>query len=99
MAKTLEPRLYLLMSWLIGVNDLSGSVNCSIGHLCPGTGLAALGEVGKQVVNELFLFCLSMIPGATGCVGDIRTCFQVLVQGHQCLVVLLQQYTHIKTRD
>lgn len=66
-----------------------------ISCLCLGIRLTAFGEVGKQVVDELFLLFLAILPGAAGKIGDICACFHVFVQGHQGLVVLLQDHTKI----
>lgn len=56
------------------------SVTCSVSCLCLGIGLAAPGKVGEQVVNELLLLFLAILPGAAGSVGDICTHCHVLVQ-------------------
>lgn len=65
------------------------SVSCCVSCLCLWIGLAALGKVDQQVINELLLLFIAILPGAAGSVRNICTCFHVLVQRHQCLVVLL----------
>lgn len=48
--------------------------------LCLGTGVAALGKVGEQAVNELLVLSLTIFPEAGDIVGHKCTRFHVLVQ-------------------
>lgn len=61
--------------------------------------MAIPGKFVEQVVNKLLLLFLATAPGTAARVGDISTCLHVLVQCHQCLMVLLQEHTKINRLD
>lgn len=67
--------------------------------LALGIGPWALGEVGDQGVNEPFLLLLAVHQGAADGIRYVLAFLQVLVEGHQHLVVFLQQYTDIRQTD
>lgn len=55
-------------------------VSCCASCLCLGTGVAALGKVGEQAIDELLVLPLTIFPEAGHTVGHKCTHFHVLVQ-------------------
>lgn len=55
-------------------------VCCCASCLCLGTGVAALGKVGEQAVDELLVLSLTIFPETGDSVGHKFTRFHVLVQ-------------------
>lgn len=59
--------------------------------------LTVLRKVSDQIVDEVFLCLVAILPVAFDDTGDVGTCFYLLVQRHQVLVVLLPKEQNVLT--